>query len=204
MRNKFIFLIGALSTLLLAACSSPKPGTPEFVQKQEVEKQSAAVKNVEKSISKAPAWILNPPQDANAIYTTGEGVSPRMQLAIDIAEGVARRDLAVRLGGVVSTKITQFAEQTGTAADLDVQDAISSATKTVAVDKNVGGYVRDKVELMSEGSNYKAFVLLKLPIGEANKVAADQVRKSKVLDTKLRASKAFQDLEQEIEAARKR
>ena len=85
MRNKFIFLIGALCTLLLAACSSPKPGTPEFVQKQEVEKQSAAVKNVEKSISKAPAWILNPPQDANAIYTTGEGVSPRMQLAIDIA-----------------------------------------------------------------------------------------------------------------------
>ena len=50
MRNKFIFLMGALSTLLLTACSSPKPGTPEFVQKQEVEKQTAAVKNVEKSI----------------------------------------------------------------------------------------------------------------------------------------------------------
>jgi hypothetical protein len=203
MQTKIFLIIGALSTMLLSACSSPKPGTPEFVQKQEAEKQTAAVKNVEKSIAKAPAWIISPPQDANAIYTTGEGVSPRMQLAIDIAEGVARRDLAVRLG-VVSTKITQFAEQTGTAADLDVQDAISSATKTVAIDKNVAGYVRDKVELMSEGSNYKAFVLLKLPIGEANKVAADQVRKSKVLDTKLRASKAFQDLEQEIEAARKR
>jgi hypothetical protein len=205
MRRKSIWLFGALSALLLAACSSPKPGTPEFAQKQEAEQQQAAVKNVEKSISKVPAWILNPPQDANGtIYTTGEGVSPRMQLAIDIAEGAARRDLAIRLGGVVSTKITQFAEQTGTAADIDVQDAISSATKTVALDKNVGGYVREKVELLSEGSNYKAFVLLRLPVGEANKVAADQVRKSKVLDTKLRASKAFQDLEQEIEAARKR
>jgi hypothetical protein len=203
-KNELILWVGMLGTTLLAACSSPKPGTPEFVQKQEDEKQTGAVKNVEKSISKAPAWILNPPQDANVIYTTGEGVSPRMQMAIDIAEGVARRDLAVRLGGVVSSKITQFAEQTGTASDLDVQDAISSATKTVAVDKNVAGYVRDKVELISEGANYKAFVLLKLPISEADRIAADQVKESKVLDTKLRASKAFQDLEQEIEAARKR
>jgi len=46
--------------------------------------------------------------------------------------------------------------------------------------------------------------LLRYPLGESNKVVADQVKKSKVLDTKLRASKAFQDLEQEIEAARKR
>jgi hypothetical protein len=204
MHHRFILLPGVLISLLLAACSSPKPGTPEFAQKQETEQKAAAVKNVEKSIAKAPAWITSPPQDANAIYSTGEGVSPRMQMAIDIAEGVARRDLAVKLGGVVSTKINQFAEQTGTASDIEVQDAISSATKTVALEKNVSGYIREKVELLPEGSNYKAFVLLRLPIGDANRVAADQVKKSRVLDTKLRASKAFQDLEQEIEAARKR
>ncbi len=204
MRSKSFWLVGSLSTLLLAACSSPKPGSPEAVQTQEAEQQKAAAKNVEKSISKAPAWILNPPQDINSIFTTGEGVSPRMQMSIDIAEGVARKDLALRLGGAVSTKIKQFAEQTGTASDLDVQDAITSVTQTVAIDINVAGYVREKVELLPEGSNYKAFVLLRLPVGEANRIAADQIKKNRVLDTKLRASKAFQDLEQEIEAERKR
>jgi hypothetical protein len=41
-------------------------------------------------------------------------------------------------------------------------------------------------------------------VGENNKVIADQVKKSAVLEAKVRASKAFQDLEQEIEAAKKK
>jgi hypothetical protein len=45
---------------------------------------------------------------------------------------------------------------------------------------------------------------LRYPVGENNKVIADQVKKSAVLDAKVRASKAFQDLEQEIEAAKKK
>ena len=196
--------IALASISLLAACSSPKPGSPESVRAQEQEQQKTAVKNVETAISKTPAWMLNPPQDINSIFTTGEGISPRMQLAIDVAEGMARRDLAFRLGGLVSAKISQIAEQTGTATDIEVQEALNSVTKTAAMEKNVAGYVREKVELAAEGANYKAFVLLRLPIGEANKIAADQIKKSKVLDTKLRASKAFQDLEQEIESARKR
>jgi hypothetical protein len=59
-------------------------------------------------------------------------------------------------------------------------------------------------EIIAEGKNFRAFALIRYPIGDANKIVADQVKKSKVLDTKLKASKAFQDLEQEIEAARKR
>jgi len=192
------------SISLFAACSSPKPGTPEFVRTQEQDQQKTAVKNVEIAISKTPVWMLNPPQDINSIFTTGEGISPRMQMAIDVAEGMARRDLAFRLGGLVSAKIGQIAEQTGTATDIEVQEALNSVSKTVAIEKNVAGYVREKVELAAEGTNYKAFVLLRLPIGEANKIAADQIKKSKVLDNKLRASKAFQDLEQEIEKAKQR
>lgn len=200
--NRKYMIFASIS--LFAACSSPKPGTPEFVRTQEQDQQKAAVKNVETAILKIPAWMLNPPQDINSIFTTGEGISPRMQMAIDVAEGMARRDLAFRLGGLVSAKIGQIADQTGTATDIEVQEALISVAKTVAIEKNVAGYVREKVELAAEGANYKAFVLLRLPIGEANKIAAEQIKKSKVLDGKLRTSKAFQDLEQEIEKAKQR
>ena len=44
------------SITLLAACSSPKPGSPEFVRTQEQEQQKTAVKNVETAISKTPSW----------------------------------------------------------------------------------------------------------------------------------------------------
>jgi hypothetical protein len=47
-------------------------------------------------------------------------------------------------------------------------------------------------------------VLLRYPVGENNRVVADQVKKSAVLDTKIRAAKAFQDLEREIELAKKK
>jgi hypothetical protein len=46
--------------------------------------------------------------------------------------------------------------------------------------------------------------LLRYPVGEANRVVADQVKKSQILDTKVRAAQAFQELEREIEAARKK
>lgn len=204
MRSKSFWLVGSFSTLLLAGCSSPKPGTPEFVQKQEVEQQKAAVKNVESAISKTPTWYVQPPQDTNAIYTTGTEASPDMQMAMDMAVLSAKRNLAFQLGARTSAKMEDFAGQAGTAGDAEVSREIARVSKSVATDINVAGFTREKSEIISEGKNYRAFALIRYPIGESNKIIADQIKRSKVLDTRLRASKAFQDLEQEIEAARKR
>lgn len=204
MRSKSFWLVGSLSTLLLAACSSPKPGSPEAVQKQEAEQQKAAVKNVENAISKTPTWYTQPPQDANAIFTTGTEASPDMQMAMDMAVLSAKRNLAFQLGARTSAMMKDFAGQTGTAGDAEVSREIDRVTKSVAADINVAGFIREKSEIIAEGKNYRAFALIRYPIGESNKVVADQIKRSKVLDTRLRASKAFQDLEQEIEAARKR
>jgi len=204
MRSKSFWLVGSLSTLLLAACSSPKPGSPEAVQKQEAEQQKAAVKNVENAISKTPTWYVQPPQDANAIFTTGTEASPDMQMAMDMAVLSAKRNLAFQLGARTSAMMKDFAGQTGTAGDAEVSREIDRVTKSVAADINVAGFIREKSEIIAEGKNYRAFALIRYPIGESNKIVADQIKRSKVLDTRLRASKAFQDLEQEIEAARKR
>ncbi len=204
MRSKSFWLVGSLSTLLLAACSSPKPGSPEAVQKQEAEQQKAAVKNVENAISKTPTWYTQPPQDANAIFTTGTEASPDMQMAMDMAVLSAKRNLAFQLGARTSAMMKDFAGQTGTAGDAEVSREIDRVTKSVAADINVAGFIREKSEIIAEGKNYRAFALIRYPIGESNKIVADQIKRSKVLDTRLRASKAFQDLEQEIEAARKR
>lgn len=204
MTNHYKYIVSVIGATLLAACSTPKPGSSEYVRKQEEEQQKAAVKNVETAVSKMPSWYMQPPQDANAIFTAGSESSPDMQMAIDSAANSARRALAFQLGAKTSAMMKDFAGQTGTAGDAEVVREIDRVTKTVAADINIAGYIREKSEVIAEGKNYRAFVLLRYPLGESNKVIADQVRKSKVLDTKLRASKAFQDLEQEIEAAKKR
>jgi hypothetical protein len=192
------------SALILVACSSPKQGSPDYVRKQEEEQQKTAVKNVETAISKTPSWYLQPPQDANAIYTAGAESSPDMQMAVDMAVLSAKRALAFQLGARTSAMMKDFAGQTGQTGNVDVEREIDRVTKSVAAEINLAGFIREKSEIIAEGKNFKAFVLLRYPIGDANKIVADQIKKSKVLDTKLKASKAFQDLEQEIEKAKQR
>ncbi len=199
--HRYIALAGIT---LLAACSTPKPGTPDFVRSQEQDQQKTAVKNVENAISKTPAWYVQPPQDINAIYTTGTESSPDMQMAMDMAVLSAKRALAFQLGARTSAKMKDFAGQTGSSGDTDVEREIERVTKSVATEVNLAGFIREKSEIIAEGKNYRAFALLRYPIGESNKIVADQIKKSKVLDTKLKSSKAFQDLEQEIENAKKR
>jgi len=194
--------IGLTCIFILSACSSPKPGTPEFVRTQEHEQQKMTVKGIESSISKTPSWFLSPPQDTNAIYTAGEGTSPDMQMAMDMAVMSAKRALATQLGSRVSVKMKDYAGQTGAGIDTDVIREIERTTKSVATDINLAGFSHEKSEIISEGKNFKTFALIRYPINEVNKIMFYQVKKNKVLDTKLKSSKAFQDLEEEIEAAR--
>ena len=197
-----IFMASVIA--VLAGCASPKPGTPEFVQKKEDEQQKAAVKAVEQTISKAPAWYTQPPVDTNSIYQTATESSPDMQRSMDKAVMTAKSQLASKLGDRVSQKIKEFASETGTINDEQVVRTIETARISVTTDQNVAGYVLEKSEVVQEGNRYRSYVLLRYPVGENNKVISAQVKKNALLDGKVKASKAWEDLEKEIEAAKKK
>jgi len=201
--NRTIFVCSALA-LVLTACSSPKPGTPEFVQKKEEEQQKAVVKTVEQSLAVTPAWYTKNPVDATSIFAKATEASTNRQMAVDKAMHLARKELAQQLGARVSAKIRDFATESGRANDDDFQMEIERVGQSVALDVNLAGYVRENDEVVAEGGKYRAFVLLRYPVGESNKVVANQVKKSAALESKVKASKAWQDLEQEIEAAKKK
>ena len=56
--------------------------------------------------------------------------------------------------------------------------------------------------MLAQGKRYRAYVLLQYPLGKAKKILVDQVKNNRVLEGKLRATKAFKDLEEEIKRAR--
>jgi hypothetical protein len=204
MKLSFSQTLVALSVLSLIACAGPKPGTPEFVEKKEEEQQKAATKTVEQTISKAPSWYTQPPVDINSIFQSATESSPDMQRSMDKAVMTAKSQLASKLGDRVSQKIRDFATETGTINDEQVVRTIDTTRQSVATDINVAGYVLDKSEVVQEGNRYRSYVLLRYPLGENNKVIVAQVKKNAVLDAKVKASKAFEDLEKEIEAAKKK
>jgi len=201
MKTKYAVLLIAL---IATACSTPKPGSPEFVTKQEDDRQKTAMKSVDQSISKMPAWYTQPPVDANALYASASESSPDMQMSMDAAILSAKRQLANSLGARVSELMNNYALQTGTGNDAQVVQEISRVAKSVTTDINLAGFVREKSEVIQEGRNFRTFVLLRYPVGETNRVVVDQVKKSQILDTKVRAAQAFQDLEREIENNRKK
>lgn len=201
--NKTVFLSTALALGLLA-CSSPKPGTPEFVQKKEEEQQKAVVKTVEQSLAATPAWYSKNPVDANSLYAKATEVSSNRQMAVDKAMHLARKELALALGARVSAKLNDFATESGRANDDDFQMEVKRVGQSVALDVDLAGYVRENDDVVAEGGKYRAFVMLRYPVGEVNKVVSNQVKKSAALESKVKASKAWQDLELEIEAAKKK
>ena len=81
---------------------------------------------------------------------------------------------------------------------------IETTRISIANDINVAGYVLEKSSVIQEGNRYRSFVLLRYPLGESNKVVVAQVKKDSAVEAKLKASKAFEDLEREIEAAKKK
>jgi len=200
--KKLNIVLSISIALLLISCASPKPGTPEFVQKKEEDQQKTAVETVKQTISKAPVWYTTPPVDINVIYQGATETSPDLQRSMDKAVMTAKSQLASKLGDRASQKIRDFATETGTVNDEQIMRTIETTRQSIALDINVAGYVLEKSEVVQEGNRYRSYVLLKYPLGENNKVIVAQVKKNAVLDGKLRASKAFEELEREIETAK--
>ena len=188
----------------LAACASPKPGTPEFVAAVEKEGREQAVKTAEDTVDEAPSWFLTPPTDANAIYAAASEVSSDMQMAVDKAVLSAKRSLASQVGNRMSSKMKEFVMEVGAGSDTQLSREIERVSQEVVTDVNLAGFRQNEVKVITQAGNFRAYVLLQYPLGDANKMVVFQVKKSSVLETRVRASKAFQDLEKEIEDERAR
>lgn len=187
---------------LLAACSTPEPGSPAAAALAHHKQQEARADQVKDTVSDAPSWYLAPPKDDLSLYAAGTATSADLQMAVDKATLTGKRVVADRLKSLLSAKMKDFASESGAGEDARVLSEVERVTTNVVTEANMAGYQLAKTEVKPQGTQYRAYVLVQYPLGAANKVLVDQTRKNEVLDAKLRASKAFQDLEQDILAAR--
>ena len=96
----------------------------------------------------------------------------------------------------------EFLTEIGQGEDTEVLTEAERVTSNLITEVNVSGYSQADAKILAQGNRYRAYVLLKYPIGKANRILIDQVKKNRVLEVKLRASKAFKELEEEIKRAR--
>jgi len=203
MKNLFPLSAIVFGLSLVGCATAPKPGTPEAAAKQEKDMREQAVKTAISTVVESPKWYTQPPVDATAIFATGTANSSDLQMSMDRAVLAAKRELANQLNARLSSKMKEFVSEVGGANDAQLNREVEIATQNVVTDVNLAGFKREDSRIISQGSQYRAYVLLRYPLGDANRILLNQVKKNAQIESKVRASKAFQDLEKEIAEARK-
>ncbi|EME72030.1 hypothetical protein H261_00585 [Paramagnetospirillum caucaseum] len=196
-------LCAILGALTLAACAGPQPGSPAWTASQEQKKQEVRAETVKASVDDLPSWYASPPNDEFSIYAPGTATSTDLQFAEDKAVLGAKRSLADRINSKLSSKMKEFLSESGAGENTQVMAESERVTSNLITEVNLSGYAITEKKFVPAGQQYRAYVLLQYPLGSANRILVDQVNKNSLLQGKVRASKAFQDLERDIQDARK-
>ncbi|MBC8044341.1 MAG: hypothetical protein IAF08_12960 [Rhizobacter sp.] len=180
MRQVLSLLAVLCTAFILSACGSSQPAAPP---------PPAA-------ISEAPDWFLRPPGDDNNLYAAKTSTSSDLQIAMNKAEQECRLSLSQQLETKMTGLIKKFDEETGSGENPNLLSQYTQVSKSVVNQEMNGTKPRD-TKMIKDGSVYRAYVLMVIPLGEANKILIQKIKADEALRTELRASKAYQELEKE-------
>ena len=167
-----------------------------------------------KTVKKVPAWYMADIAESKAcdkkrfgktknkecIYGVGTAVSPSLELAIDQAKMIAKAEMADIIKGEMNKKIKIFVSELGNTQNKTIVNDVESALVNHIKETPVRGYEVFAQEVtMTTNGYYRAWIGLRLPLGEFNKMYNYTV--DSVVDAyKLKelAEKAYKDVEVEV------
>ena len=169
----------------------------------EVSSIAYEIKKVETAVSQIPKWYIEIPKDKENVYSTGTATAPDLQLAVDIATMNAKTTLADRINGRLDAMIKTFIAKVGQDdLDSEVLTEVEKVSKNLIAEVDVAGYVPTTVKVYPSGTQFRAFVLLTYSEKEARKVIVNRMRKNRLAYSKLKATDAWKELEDEVEKSK--
>ena len=164
-----------------------------------------------KTVKKVPSWYMADIAESKAcdkkrfgktknkecIYGVGTAVSPSLELAIDKAKMIAKAEMADIIQGEMNKKIKIFVSELGNTQNKTIVNDVESALVNTIKETQVRGYEVFAQEVtMTTGGYYRAWIGLRLPLGEFNKMYNYSI--ATVVDAyklKQLAEKAYTDVE---------
>jgi len=146
---------------------------------------------------KYPSWYVQKNND-KALYSVATEYSKDMQFAVDKASMSAKRELASNYSSYVSSLMKDYSAEVG-GLNADVVREIDRTTKMIVAQVNLIGVQRTNLEIRHENEGYRAYVMMRYVTDESNKILLNEVRKNRQLNHKLSGSKAFRELESQVD-----
>jgi len=148
-----------------------------------------------------PDWFKEMPKHDRNIYSAGTATAPDIQLAIDVATLNAKTVLADRINGKLDSMTKSFVAKIGQSdIESSVLTEIETVTKNVIASVDVAGYTQIKLDVLPAGTQYRAFVLLEYSDLEATKIMMNRLRKDRMVYSRIRSTKAWEELEREVQS----
>jgi len=187
-------LFPLVSALALSACSKTMTKQEMLVKRFEYNQEQ-----VEKTTDDIPKWFLELPTKDGFTYAVGTAETPDLQLAVDIAVLNAKTTLADSMNSRVRSQTKNFISKLGTDdVDASVMTEVEKATRNLVLDADVSGWQQKELDVQASGPQYRAYVLLEYSDVRANTFLHDRLTKDKAIYSKIKSTKAFQELDDAI------
>jgi len=185
---KRMILVAGLAALV-TGCST----TSDPYQKRVEAERERQEKYVDRAIDKAPKWMTEVPKSTGAVYANGTAVSPDMGMADEKAKVIAFGKICMAAGGEVDKQSRVFRQDVGDNSSENSEMAIRSMCRKV----DVTGAEIAEIKRVSEGTRFRTYVLVALPMGDANTLKKAKVDEAIRKQTAGRATEAFRELDQQ-------
>ena len=145
----------------------------------------------QRSVVQAPSWFVRLPEDtAEMTFAVGTATSTDEQMAYDKARMAAERKLVEQMYARISTQTNSFRADRGQGMIENFQQVTRKNARG-----ELSGAQRVDSQVTHDGRVYKVYVLLRLPLGEANaqQTRRDQARLQREATVRGRAAEREMD-----------
>jgi hypothetical protein len=147
----------------------------------------------------APEWFVRLPQDTvDMVFAAGTATSTDEQMAYDKARMAAERKLVEMTNSRIQTQTKSYRADRG---DTSIENYEQVTRKNA--NGELTGAQRVDSQAVFDGRTYKVYVLLRLPVGEANTVAKSRASAQLQREADIRSRAAHQELDRTVNEERK-
>ena len=185
--KKILLLVPIVA--ILTACGTTRDA---YERRADAERERQE-KYVERTIDKAPKWMIETPISNSAVFAAGTSASGDYSMAMQKAKADAYGKICMSAGGTASQRTKVYKADTATSSSEMSEMILRTSCQEVDL---TGVEVKEK-KIISEGTRYRAYVLVALPTGDANilRKAKEQAKLNEQIAK--RAPEAFKELDKE-------